>query len=338
MACCASRRLHSRGRDAWLSILRRAGPDRAAVGLRPMPSGHAAERAHRDEAGLRGPADRAEALPRDVGGSDPMVESTAAEGRGNDDGDGVGDGEEREGPPTNWIKLSASFRKDDKVLGLTLGAEMLFISLLLESRLCGYRGVFTWAQVRASAGKVRNQRSACEELVSAQLLAYDGSTSTYRIPRYWKWSAEGVPEAPRRTAEPAGRKAKSIDNGKSRPRAAARASALPATPGPSYDREEESRVEVPNRTPSGSVRLGTAPDARRDAEGDARPARRAGGEVVGSSEIDPRALARAEVEKGRKLNPAAGRKFNYRPELPSREPTAFQSVMAKMDEALDGSE
>lgn len=268
-----------------------------------------------------------------------MVESTAAEGRINGDGDEAGDGagdeEEREGPPINWIKLSVSFRLDPKILPLSLGAEMLFVSLLLTSRQCGSKGVLTWDQVRASAGKVRGQRRACDELVSAQLLSYDGSTSTYRVLKYWKWNSEGAAEPPRRTVEPAGRKAKAIDNGKIPPRGRAR-----APRGASYDREEEKREEEkePNRTPPGSVRLGSAPDARRDAEGDARPARRAGGEVVGSSEIDPRALARAEVEKGRKLNPAAGRKFNYRPELPSREPTAFQSVMAKMDEALDGSE
>jgi hypothetical protein len=107
----------------------------------------------------------------------------------------------------------------------------------------------------------------------------------------------------------------------------------------SRKRREEKRELGTDRTPSGSVRSVPARAAPRTAEGAARPAPGpAAGEVVMSeTDIGPpdgmtaAEWARMEAEKGRQKNPAAGRQFSYRPQLPTSEPTGFQQVMDRLN-------
>jgi hypothetical protein len=42
--------------------------------------------------------------------------------------------------------------------------------------------------------------------------------------------------------------------------------------------------------------------------------------------------AKSEAEKGRRNNPAAGRQFSYRPQVPSPEPSDFRKVMDRLTE------
>jgi hypothetical protein len=226
-----------------------------------------------------------------------------------------------------WFYLSTQYRYDARVMKVSMQAELLLVRMLALSSWLDTSGRLSAEQVRLCGRGMRKLLSRCDELMTVLLLSYDTLTATYWLVCYTEFARPCYPEKRPTPSKAAGRSRKSIDDSKPQPRARAQAPAR--------------EVHVPNRTPSGSVRLGTASQAPLDTNGalgaDVQT-RRADAEVVDSSEIDPRAFARAEIERGRKNNPAAGRKFSYRPERPDREPTGFQTALARMDELLGGSE
>jgi hypothetical protein len=222
-------------------------------------------------------------------------------------------------------KLPVAWEHDSQIMTLSPQAELLFLRMISLCNSVQSYGRLSAAQVRLCARGLRNLRSACAELVSAELLSANTDLTEYHVNERTRWFLdEPMPNVStyKPEAKTAGQKAsapKSTDNGL--PRGGAR-----------VKREREIEREE-GRTPSGSVRPSSAQAAPRGTGGATQPAPNPEvpevPEVGTMSGAEARAAIRETLNKAKQsVSGSTGKDTKFSKYDPDRPITPINSAMA----------
>jgi hypothetical protein len=221
--------------------------------------------------------------------------------------------------------LPVAWEYDSQIMQVSAQAELLFLRMISLCNSVQSYGRLSAAQVQSCARGMRNLRSACAELVLAELVSANADSTEYHINERTRWYLdEPNPNvsAHKPEAKPAGQKhiaPKTRDNVV--PRGGARVKR-----DREIDREEE-------QTPSGSVRSSSAQAAPRVAGGATQPAPNpevpevpAAGTISGA---EARAAIRATLNKAKQTVPGStGKDTKFSKYDPDRPITPITSAMA----------
>ena len=232
----------------------------------------------------------------------------------------------------SWFRLPHNWEMDETLIGLPDGAKLLFIKVIAFCDSMGSEGVLTGAQLQTLASRMTRGRQSVERLLSSGCLLVDPPLSPRSqsvVPPLSSGCYSAAPPLPvgsqRVVVANAARwflvvnPPKTISAGKNTNRAPKKAEDEPR--GGAREKTDRQTDREEERTPSGSVRSSSAQAAPRVAGGAAQPApqerRMLPGEDLGDPDgpivVNGRKLrgaeliahVRAEVENGRRKNPAA---------------------------------
>jgi hypothetical protein len=222
-----------------------------------------------------------------------------------------------------WFALPIAFARDPKLLSVPPATRYLFLELVALALEMDSGGRIDGVQLMSCGRGMRGLRSHCGRLSVALLLRYDPLEDAYYILDDTKWLRRRQQSDTKATVErhQGDTKATSRKSVSAAPTGGHSGWTEETPPRGGARVEKERKKEREERTPSGSVRSSSAQAAPRVAGGAAQPTpeprQPLPGEDLGDPDgpiiVDGRKLrgaeliahVRAEVENGRKKNPAA---------------------------------
>lgn len=180
-----------------------------------------------------------------------------------------------------WVPMMANYFRDTAVRRAGAKAELVFVRSLAQSKSVDENGVLSPEQLKQISHGIYDFRGQCARLVAENLWTYDEETGNFAIRSWAKYNGAGADAEAEEKAKAQARERQR----RHRERPTTFGVTRDVTPG---EKRREERVEVTDRTPSGSVRSVTASAAQRVAGGAAQQPL---AEVVDSEPVDAATVA-----------------------------------------------